>query len=72
MFRSTGKFGKRAVSLLVTVSCALALGLPVFALPPTGDGSSTMLPLMAGLLGLSLLLIVVYVVLSGKKKKGRR
>ena len=45
--------------IVVPVQCALALGLPVFALPPTGDGSSTMLPIMGGLLGLSAVLIIV-------------
>ena len=71
MFHTVARFAKRTVSLLLTLGCALALGLPVFALPPTGDGSSTMLPIMGGLLGLSVVLIIV-VIVSGKKKKGRR
>ncbi len=72
MFQSMEKFVKRAISMLLAALTAVALGLPVFALPPTGDGSSTMIPVMVGLLGLSVVLIIVYVILSGKKKKGRR
>ena len=38
-------------------------------IPLTGDMSGMILPLMGGLLGISAVLFVVYVVLSKKKKK---
>ena len=64
-------FSKKAAAVVTTALAAAFLGLPVYAIPNTGDGSSTLMPVMAGLLGLSLILIIVYAVLSAKKKKRR-
>ena len=66
-----GRHFRKSVAVLWATAVLLGVMLPVWALPPTGDGSSTMLPLILGLLGLSAILIVVYILLSVHKKKGR-
>ncbi len=65
-----GRFSKLAGMLPVMAIAAPWLGVPAFALVPvTGDEMTQMLlPIMGGLLALSVILVVVYIVLSKKKK----
>ena len=64
-------FSRQLMALFFTAATAIGLGTPAHATgnPPTGDGSSIMMPLMIGLLALSAVLIVVYLVLSARKRK---
>ncbi|MEM1483908.1 hypothetical protein V6615_03400 [Oscillospiraceae bacterium PP1C4] len=66
-----GNFSKRAVAFLTVTVSALWLGVPAFALnPATGDETTQLLlPIMGGLLAVSVILVIVYAVLSAKKKK---
>ena len=66
-----GNFCRRAFALTLAAAAVALAGVPAFALPPTGDSSSTVIPIVVGLLALSVVLILVYVILSAKKKKGR-
>lgn len=64
------KHFRRWAAGLIGFIMAACMGLPVFALnPATGDSSGTMIVIMGGLLAVSLVLIIVYAVLSAKKKK---
>lgn len=61
---------RRYTAWVIGLVLAACTGLPVFALnPATGDSSGTMIVIMGGLLAVSLILIIIYAVLSAKKKK---
>lgn len=67
-------FFKKVATLVVAALSAVLLGIPVFAVtnPATGDGTKLILPIMGGLLAVSVILIIVYLVLSAKNKKKNR
>ena len=63
------KTRKGLVMMLASALCAILLTTPAFAaIPETGDGAGSLIPVMVGLLGVSLVLVIVYFVLSKKKK----
>lgn len=64
-----GKYMNKAVSALVAAFTIGGLSVPSYALiPATGDGSGAAIPIVIGGLAVSAVLIVVFFVLSGKKK----
>lgn len=66
---NTIRLKKLAVMLLVSASAVCLLSQPVFAqIPETGDGAGALIPIMGGLLGISAVLVIVYFVLSKKRK----
>lgn len=61
---------KYAFFALVMALVFVGLSVPAFAaIPSTGDSSTLLFPVMGILLGVSLVLIIVFVILSAKKKK---
>lgn len=66
-----GRFKEKLVAAVMVSVALLCMGLPVSAegLPATGDGSGMMLPVVIGLLAVSAVLIVVFLVLSAKNKR---
>lgn len=65
-----GNWCKRILGMLTAVTAAGSAQVSVFAkeIPLTGDASGILLPAMGGLLGVSAILLIVYLVLSKKKK----
>lgn len=61
---------KRILGMLTAVTAAGSVQVSVLAkeIPLTGDGAGILLPAMGGLLGVSAILLIVYLVLSKKKK----
>lgn len=69
LFYMRNLWPKQFIMLLtVTVMTAMA-GIPAFAksVPQTGDGALTMLPIMGGLLGISVIAVIIVVVLKKRK-----
>ena len=62
---------KYSGAMTVAVLSAVCACVPAFAasLPATGDGSGMLVPVMGGLLGLSVILIIIFLVVSSKKKR---
>lgn len=64
------KHFKYWTALTIGFILTVCMGAPVYALnPATGDSSGTMIVIMGGLLAVSLVLIIVFAVLSAKKRK---
>ena len=64
------RISKRIASTLAALCCAVCLATPSFALiPNTGDGSGMLLPIMGGLLVVSVILIMIYVGTVRKEEK---
>lgn len=65
-----GRLFKQFFAVSAALMLTVCMELPVFALnPATGDSSGTMIVIMGGLLAVSLVLIIIFAVLSKKKKK---
>lgn len=65
-----GKLLKKAAVLPAMVATVWMMGIPVLAaIPNTGDESGALLPIMGGLLAVSVVLVIVYAVMSAKKRK---
>ncbi len=70
MFVLFDRFFKRLAAVSAALMLAVCMGVPIFAFnPATGDSSGTMIVIMGGLLAVSLVLIIIFAILSAKKKK---